>query len=51
MFCVTSATLQGLLPHPADTEDPQEQAANHQFLGSWMDRLATSRLAIVQLEG
>jgi CO2 hydration protein len=51
MFCVTSAALQGLLPHPADTEDPQEQAANHQFLGNWMDRLATSRLDIVQLEG
>jgi CO2 hydration protein len=51
MFCVTSAALQGLLPHPADTTDPQEQAANHQFLGSWMDRLATSRLDIVQLDG
>jgi CO2 hydration protein len=49
MFCVTSASLQGLLPHPADTPDPTEQAANHDFLAGWMDRLATSRLDIVQL--
>jgi CO2 hydration protein len=46
MFCVTSASLQGLLPHPAI---PQE--ANHAFLSGWMDRLASSRLSIVQLEG
>lgn len=49
MFCVTSASLQGLLPHPADTQDPREQAANHAFLSGWMDRLATSRLDVVQL--
>lgn len=49
MFCVTSASLQGLLPHPADTTDPAEQAANHGFLAGWMDRLATSRLDVVQL--
>jgi CO2 hydration protein len=49
MFCVTSASLQGLLPHPADTQDPGEQAANHAFLAGWMDRLATSRLDVVQL--
>ncbi len=49
MFCVTSASLQGLLPHPADTQDPTEQAANHAFLAGWMDRLATSRLDVVQL--
>ncbi|MBW4463511.1 MAG: CO2 hydration protein [Nodosilinea sp. WJT8-NPBG4] len=49
MFCVTSASLQGLLPHPADTQDPRERAANHAFLSGWMDRLATSRLDIVQL--
>ena len=49
MFCVTSASLQGLLPHPADTQNPGEQAANHAFLAGWMDRLATSRLDVVQL--
>ena len=49
MFCVTSASLQGLLPHPADTQDPQAADANYAFLSSWMDRLATSRLSVVQL--
>ncbi|HSM82304.1 MAG TPA: CO2 hydration protein, partial [Nodosilinea sp.] len=49
MFCVTSASLQGLLPHPADTQVPSERAANHAFLAGWMDRLATSRLDVVQL--
>ena len=49
MFCVTSAALQGLLPHARDTSDPQEQAANQTFLAGWMDRLMTSRLAFVQL--
>ncbi len=51
MFCVTSAALQGLLPYPADTPEPQERAANQAFLANWMDRLANSRLAIVQLPG
>jgi hypothetical protein len=49
MFCVTSASLQGLLPHTADTTNPQEQAANRTFLAAWMDRLMTSRLDVVQL--
>jgi CO2 hydration protein len=51
MFCVTSAALQGLLPHAADTDNAKEQEANHAFLSGWMDRLASSRLSIVQLEG
>jgi CO2 hydration protein len=49
MFCVTSAALQGLLPHDANTTDPNEQAANQAFLASWMDRLMTSRLQLAQL--
>jgi CO2 hydration protein len=49
MFCVTSASLQGLLPHAADTTDPQEQVNNRTFLAAWMDRLITSRLDVVQL--
>ncbi|MFM7323695.1 MAG: CO2 hydration protein [Nodosilinea sp.] len=49
MFCVTSAALQGLLPYPTDSQSPAEQRANQDFLASWMDRLASSRLAIVQL--
>lgn len=49
MFCVTSAALQGLLPFPANTTQPEEQAANRQFLADWMDRLTTSRLAVVEV--
>ncbi|MEM6838698.1 MAG: CO2 hydration protein [Cyanobacteria bacterium P01_C01_bin.120] len=49
MFCVTSAALQGLLPHAANTADAGEQAANQAFLASWMDRLMSSRLAVVNL--
>ena len=49
MFCVTSAALQGLLPHAADTTNADERAANQAFLASWMDRLMTSRIAMVQL--
>ncbi|MEM9005558.1 MAG: CO2 hydration protein [Cyanobacteria bacterium P01_F01_bin.86] len=49
MFCVTSAALQGLLPHSRDTTDPQEQGENQAFLSYWMDRLMTSRLEVVQL--
>ncbi|MEM1279336.1 MAG: CO2 hydration protein [Cyanobacteria bacterium P01_H01_bin.152] len=49
MFCVTSAALQGLLPHPPKTQEPQEQAANQAFLAAWMDRLMASRLGVVQL--
>jgi CO2 hydration protein len=51
MFCVTSAALQGLLPHPATTTLPHEKAANQAFLASWMDRLMSSRIAVVQLPG
>ena len=49
MFCVTSAALQGLLPHARDTTDPQEQRENQAFLAYWMDRLMSSRLEVVQL--
>ncbi|MGD1904646.1 MAG: CO2 hydration protein [Leptolyngbyaceae cyanobacterium] len=51
MFCVTSAALQGLLPHSPDTEVAEEQSANQDFLAYWMDRLMPSRLAVVQLAG
>ncbi len=44
MFCVTSATILGLMPYPADTEDPKEQELNRVYLEKWMDRLQTSRL-------
>ncbi|MGK7921723.1 MAG: CO2 hydration protein [Trichodesmium sp.] len=44
MFCVTTAAVLGLAPHPLDTENPEEQTANQAYLESWMDRFLTSRL-------
>lgn len=48
MFCVTTAAVLGLMPHPADTTDPDEQAANHAHLAAWVKRLEDSRLLRVQ---
>lgn len=44
MFCVTTAAILGLMPYPANTEDPSEQRANIAYLENWMDRFMTSRL-------
>jgi len=44
MFCVTTATILGLMPHPLDTLNTNEQKANRVYLEKWMDRLLTSRL-------
>ncbi|NEP84049.1 MAG: CO2 hydration protein [Okeania sp. SIO3B3] len=44
MFCVTTAALLGLAPHPLDTENAEEQAANQAYLEAWMDRFLTSQL-------
>jgi CO2 hydration protein len=48
MFCVTNATIVGLMPHSLDTTDPQEQRANQIHLEGWLDRLRTSQLEAVQ---
>ncbi|MCM1983051.1 CO2 hydration protein [Lyngbya confervoides] len=48
MFCVTSAAILGLAPHPLDTQDEAEQRANIKYFEGWMSRLATSRLPVVQ---
>ncbi|MBD1996495.1 CO2 hydration protein [Leptolyngbya sp. FACHB-541] len=50
MFCVTTATVLGLMPHPLDTTDPVQRQENRTHLENWMDRLLTSRLADVQSE-
>jgi CO2 hydration protein len=50
MFCVTTATILGLMPHPLDTTDPRQRQENRTHLENWMDRLLTSRLADVQSE-
>jgi CO2 hydration protein len=44
MFCVTTAAILGLMPHPVNTPDPDEQKANRVYLQQWLDRLQTSRL-------
>jgi len=48
MFCVTTATIFGLAPHPLDTDDPEQQRQNQVYLEGWMDRLVQSRLLDVQ---
>jgi CO2 hydration protein len=47
MYCVTTAALQGLAPHPLTTEDPQAQQENRTYLEHWMDRFVASRIEVV----
>jgi CO2 hydration protein len=49
MFCVTTAAILALAPHPIDTENPQERKANRKYFEGWMDRLLTSRVSNVQV--
>ncbi len=44
MFCVTTATILGLMPHALDTQNADEQKDNQVYLVKWMDRLKNSRL-------
>lgn len=44
MFCVTTAALLGLAPHPLDATDPAQQQENRAFFESWMNRLVDSRV-------
>jgi len=48
MFCVTTAAILGLMPHPLNTTDPAEQVTNRQYLDSWMNRFTNSRLRKLQ---
>jgi CO2 hydration protein len=48
MFCVTTAAIFGLMPHPADTPDLAQRQANRLYLEGWMDRFIDSRLLKVQ---
>lgn len=47
MFCVTTAALTGLAPHPFNTTNPKEQKENRAYLEGWMNRFQTSRLEMV----
>ncbi len=44
MFCVTTAAIQGLAPHPLNTNIPEEQQANRKYLEGWMNRFLSSRI-------
>ncbi len=44
MFCVTTAAIRGLAPHPLDTQTLSERQANRQYLEQWMNRFITSRV-------
>lgn len=44
MFCVTTAAIKGLAPHPLDTDNLEEQQANRKYLEGWMNRFTTSRI-------
>ena len=35
----TNAAIAGTMPHPLDTEDPDQQAANRAYAESWSGRL------------
>jgi CO2 hydration protein len=48
MYCVTSAAIQGLAPHPLSTTDLEERRANRLYLERWMDRFVASRIHNVQ---
>ena len=44
MFCVTTAAVQGLAPHPLSTEDPEQKFANRKYLKGWLNRILESQV-------
>lgn len=48
MFCVTTAAIRGLMPHPIDTTNPQHQQENLTYLEGWMDKLQDSQVLKMQ---
>ncbi len=47
MFCVTTAAIKGLAPHPLDTTNIEEQKENRAYLEGWMERFKTSQILTV----
>ena len=43
MFCVTNAAINGTMPAPLDSSDPEQMAANATYAGAWADRLGVAR--------
>lgn len=44
MFCVTTAAIAGLAPHPLTSTVPEERSANVAYLTGWMERLSHSQI-------
>lgn len=47
MYCVTTATIQGLAPYSLNTENIKEKEANRKYLEQWMNRFTSSRISDV----
>jgi CO2 hydration protein len=47
MFCVTTAAIQGLAPHPLDTLDPEQQTTNRKYLKGWLNRILETQITKV----
>lgn len=43
MFCVTNAAIRGTFPHPLNSTQPEEQAANQAYAAAWAGRLCQAR--------
>ncbi len=43
MFCVTNAAINGTMPHPLESSDPEAQAANDAYAEAWSQRLGIAR--------
>jgi CO2 hydration protein len=43
MFCVTNAAINGTMPHPLDSPDPDQSSANAAYALAWATRLAAGR--------
>ena len=43
MFCVTNAAINGTMPHPLNSSDPEAQAANAAYAEAWAQRLGIAR--------
>jgi hypothetical protein len=44
MFCVTTAAVKGMAPHPFDTTNIEEKRENRRYLEQWMDKMVNTRL-------
>jgi CO2 hydration protein len=44
MFCVTTAAIKGLAPHPLNTTNAQEKETNYKYLKGWLSRLLVSQM-------